>query len=203
MWNEALEQFEDVLRIGGKDGNVFTSKGLVLLEMGRPWDAVSALHEALSMSPQDPVATDILGRALEESAAQGGFGGQQSNGGVDDDDEGGGRTGVDDAVDEEFERIVAAGRREVGRMKIAKGRKAQMMLLQQQQQQQQQQQRQSPQATLQQQRPRVTQARSLQARERGSVGGDDPFTGGHGGQLGAGLGGTGGDESMLMSSDEE
>ena len=196
MWNEALEQFEDVLRIGGKDANVFTSKGLVLLEMGRPWDAVSALHEALGISPQDPVATDILGRALEESAAQGGFGGQHSNRSVDDDDEGG-RHDVDDAVDEEFERIVAAGRREVEKMKIAKGKKAQMRMMQQQQQ------RQSPQAAQQQQRPRVTQARSAQARERGSVGGDDPFTGGHGGLLNEGLRAAGGDESMLMSSDEE
>jgi len=62
---EALRMFEEVLRQGGKDAAVFCAKGLVLLEMGDAWQAVVALHEALAVSPQDPVATELLGKALE------------------------------------------------------------------------------------------------------------------------------------------
>ena len=67
-WSSALREFEEVLRVGGKDGGVFCAKGLVLLEMGRTAEAVAALHEALGVGGQDPVATDLLGRALEENA---------------------------------------------------------------------------------------------------------------------------------------
>ncbi|KAF2626739.1 TPR-like protein [Macroventuria anomochaeta] len=62
---EALRVFEEVLRHGVKDPGVFTAKGLVLLEAGRSWDAVTVLHEALAVAPQDPMATDLLNRALE------------------------------------------------------------------------------------------------------------------------------------------
>lgn len=64
-YSEALAAFDEVLRQGGKDAGVFCSKGLVLLEMGRAWEAVLALHEALAVSPQDPISTDLLNRALE------------------------------------------------------------------------------------------------------------------------------------------
>ncbi|KAL9103085.1 MAG: hypothetical protein Q9163_001852, partial [Psora crenata] len=68
----ALREFEEVIRQGGGDGAVFSAKGLVLLELGRTWEAVCAFHEALVLQPQDPMATDLLGRALEEDgAAQG------------------------------------------------------------------------------------------------------------------------------------
>ena len=73
-WEPALEEFEEVLRQGGRDTGIFCAKGLVLLEMGRTWDAVCALHEALAVGPQDPVATDLLSRALEENANQQGWG---------------------------------------------------------------------------------------------------------------------------------
>lgn len=64
---EALEQFNEVARQAGKDGAIFCAKGLVLLELGRAWEAVVALHEALAVSPQDPVATELLSKALEAS----------------------------------------------------------------------------------------------------------------------------------------
>ncbi|KAF2140347.1 uncharacterized protein K452DRAFT_253140 [Aplosporella prunicola CBS 121167] len=64
-YQKALDCFDSVLRQGGKDAGVFCAKGIVLLELGRAWDAVVALHEALAVSPQDPIATDLLGRALE------------------------------------------------------------------------------------------------------------------------------------------
>ena len=212
MWPEALAEFEDVLRIGGKDANVFTSKGLVLLEMGRPWDAVTSLHEALGMSPQDPVATDILQRALEESAAVGGWGGQQRqsqrNGSNDDDDdddddadedeEQARRNEVDDAVDEEFERIVAAGRREVEKMKMGKRRT-----------QQRGGEAAAAAAAAARMKATTTQAQA-QTRARGNAEGmgmgmnnDDAVDDGRG-SLGAVTRGVVGDESsMMISSDEE
>ncbi len=64
-FEEALEQFDDVLRQGGKDAGVFAAKGLTLLEMGMLREATVALHEALAVSPQDPIATDLLGRAMD------------------------------------------------------------------------------------------------------------------------------------------
>ncbi|KAK4694869.1 anaphase-promoting complex subunit 6, partial [Lecanoromycetidae sp. Uapishka_2] len=73
-FDPALQEFEEVLRQGGRDTGIFCAKGLVLLEMGRPWEAVCALHEALAVSPQDPIATDLLGRALEENASLQGWG---------------------------------------------------------------------------------------------------------------------------------
>ncbi|MCJ1293348.1 anaphase promoting complex subunit cdc16 [Xylographa carneopallida] len=75
QWVPALAEFEEVLRQGGKDAGIFTAKGLVLLEMGRAWEAVVALHEALGISAQDPVATDLLSRALEENSRGDGMGG--------------------------------------------------------------------------------------------------------------------------------
>ncbi|KAK8173449.1 anaphase-promoting complex subunit Cut9 [Phyllosticta citrichinensis] len=64
-YDKALEAFDEVLRQGGKDAGVFCAKGLTLLSMDRAWDAVVVLHEALAVSPQDPIATDLLSRALE------------------------------------------------------------------------------------------------------------------------------------------
>jgi anaphase-promoting complex subunit 6 len=65
--DDALANFDAVLRHGIRDPGVFTAKGLVLIELGRYWDAVIVLHEALAVSPQDPLATDLLTRALDLS----------------------------------------------------------------------------------------------------------------------------------------
>jgi anaphase-promoting complex subunit 6 len=65
--DEALATFDDVLRHGIKDPAIFSAKGLVLMEMSRHWDAVAVLHQALAVAPQDPMATDLLNRALEAS----------------------------------------------------------------------------------------------------------------------------------------
>jgi anaphase-promoting complex subunit 6 len=64
----ALEQFDEVLRLGGKDAAIFCAKGLIYLDLDRPDEAVRVLHEALAIHPQDPIATDLLNRALEETA---------------------------------------------------------------------------------------------------------------------------------------
>lgn len=72
-FDEALNVLEDVLRHGSKDATVFATKGLLLLESERSWDAVVVCHEALAVAPQDPMATDLLGRALEANESDSGF----------------------------------------------------------------------------------------------------------------------------------
>lgn len=67
---EALREFEEVLRLGGKDATTFAAKGLVLLEMEDYYEATVALHQALAISPQDPMATELLNRALEGFESQ-------------------------------------------------------------------------------------------------------------------------------------
>lgn len=74
-FHEALEQFDEVIRLGLREAGVFASKGLVLLELDQPFDATVALHEALAISPQDPIATDLLSKALTLLEGEGVLGG--------------------------------------------------------------------------------------------------------------------------------
>ncbi|KAG5964177.1 hypothetical protein E4U58_003273 [Claviceps cyperi] len=67
-FNKALDLFDEVLRLGGKDAAIFSAKGLVLMEQNRLEDAVAVLHQALAIHPQDSIATELLNRALEETA---------------------------------------------------------------------------------------------------------------------------------------
>lgn len=64
-YEEAIACFDDVLRQGGRDAPTFSTKGLCLLEVGDAKGATVALHEALTISPQDPIATDLLARAMD------------------------------------------------------------------------------------------------------------------------------------------
>ncbi|KAK3986284.1 anaphase-promoting complex subunit cut9 [Cladorrhinum sp. PSN332] len=68
LLDEALEEFDVVLREGGKDAAVFCAKGLIYLDQGRADEAAQVLHEALAIHPQDPIATELLSKALEESS---------------------------------------------------------------------------------------------------------------------------------------
>ncbi|KAH7318441.1 hypothetical protein B0I35DRAFT_242664 [Stachybotrys elegans] len=68
-FNRALAEFDEVLRQGGKDAAIFCAKGLILMEQDKPEEAVGVLHEALSINPQDSIATELLSKALEETAA--------------------------------------------------------------------------------------------------------------------------------------
>ncbi|KAH0381235.1 anaphase control protein cut9, partial [Aureobasidium melanogenum] len=85
QYSKALDTFSEVLRLGGKDASIFSAKGLVLLELEEWFEATVVLHEALALSPQDPIATELLSRALE---------------GLE------GETRVVDAEDEEMDRIL-------------------------------------------------------------------------------------------------
>ncbi|CZS94138.1 related to anaphase control protein cut9 [Rhynchosporium agropyri] len=70
-WDAAFVQFDEVLRLGGKDPAIFCAKGLVLMEMRRPEEAVGVFHEALGIAPQDAIATELLNKALDETAGNG------------------------------------------------------------------------------------------------------------------------------------
>ncbi|CAK3841061.1 Anaphase-promoting complex subunit cut9 [Lecanosticta acicola] len=65
-YQEALEQFDEVIRLGLRDAGVFSSKGMVLLDLDQPFEATVALHEALAISPQDPIASELLKAALPQ-----------------------------------------------------------------------------------------------------------------------------------------
>ncbi|KAF2272633.1 TPR-like protein [Westerdykella ornata] len=67
---EALDVFDEVLRHGDKDVAVFSAKGLVLLQLGRSWDAIVTLHEALAIDPQATLATDLLNKAFAENESE-------------------------------------------------------------------------------------------------------------------------------------
>ncbi|ORY71124.1 anaphase-promoting complex subunit cut9 [Pseudomassariella vexata] len=67
-YQEALDQFDEVLRLGGKDVAVFSAKSLILMELGQPDEAAVLLHQALAINPQDPIATELLHKALAETA---------------------------------------------------------------------------------------------------------------------------------------
>ncbi|KAL6879238.1 cell division control protein 16 [Trichoderma novae-zelandiae] len=67
-FNRALLEFDEVLRAGGKNAAIFSAKGLILMEQNKPQEAVVVLHEALAIQPQDSIATELLNKALEETA---------------------------------------------------------------------------------------------------------------------------------------
>jgi len=78
-FEDALTKFEEVLRQGGRDATTFASKGLVLLEMEEWLEATTVLHEALAISPQDPMATELLNKALEGLETMDAIGGGAAN----------------------------------------------------------------------------------------------------------------------------
>lgn len=67
-FDSALEQFDEVLRLGGKDAGIFVAKALILMEQDQPGEAIVVLHEALAINSQDSIATELLNKALEETA---------------------------------------------------------------------------------------------------------------------------------------
>ena len=121
-WALALQEFEEVLRQGGRDAGIFCAKGLVLLEMGSSWGAVCALHEALAVAPQDPIATDLLSRALEENASIQGW-----NGIMEDEEE----TGFDKMIVERRQGPVGrrSKRKDKGKQRVSEVEEDSMMIM--------------------------------------------------------------------------
>lgn len=68
MYDDALRYFSEVKRLSPRDPCVYAAIAMVHLSAHRAGDAVQYLHEALSLAPSDPIATDLLRRALEENA---------------------------------------------------------------------------------------------------------------------------------------
>ena len=66
-FDEALGYFEQVLRINPRDSNVHSAMGMVNLEAGRIMTAIENFHDALSITRNEPVATELLQRALEQN----------------------------------------------------------------------------------------------------------------------------------------
>ncbi|KAL8739701.1 MAG: hypothetical protein Q9190_007518 [Brigantiaea leucoxantha] len=137
----ALQEFEEVIRQGIRDCAIFSAKGLVLLEIDRTWDAVVCFHEALGVSPQDPVATDLLNRALAENALESGGGGggdaeldddgeeeqqQQQDGGRSGGGGGGGSwNGMNEEGDEFVEGVLKGKMEEMRRRERTRSRRGQ------------------------------------------------------------------------------
>ncbi|KAI5799300.1 hypothetical protein DFH27DRAFT_514915 [Peziza echinospora] len=89
MFDKALEQFQEVINGTTRDANIYSAVGLVNLARNKPWEAILACHQALAISPQDPIATEILEKALKENAdgAGGGGGGPFRTSAIGDDGE--------------------------------------------------------------------------------------------------------------------
>ncbi|KAG2731906.1 hypothetical protein G9P44_005493 [Scheffersomyces stipitis] len=70
--NKALQCFNQVLKISNKnDSNILAAIGLINLKLGNYFKAIDVLHDALAISPSDPVASDLLRRALESNKNNG------------------------------------------------------------------------------------------------------------------------------------
>ncbi|ODV58571.1 anaphase promoting complex subunit CDC16 [Ascoidea rubescens DSM 1968] len=67
-FEKSLECFNQVLKISSKDANVYSAIGLVCLKMNKIDKAIENLHDALALAPSDPVANDLMKKALEENS---------------------------------------------------------------------------------------------------------------------------------------
>ncbi|KAI6791384.1 TPR-like protein, partial [Hortaea werneckii] len=106
-FRESLAQFDEVIRLGSLSSHsshtfppnpttsttssttnnstnhlspLFTAKGLVHLELDEFFEATLAFHAALAISPQDPLASELLGRALGELEGCGVLGREEEEG---------------------------------------------------------------------------------------------------------------------------
>ncbi|KAK6199368.1 anaphase-promoting complex component [Scheffersomyces amazonensis] len=63
---KALDCFNQVFKINNKnDSNILSAMALIHLKLGNYFKAIDILHDALAISPTDPVASDLLKRGLE------------------------------------------------------------------------------------------------------------------------------------------
>lgn len=63
---KALECFNQVLRISHtNDANILSAMGLIYLKLANVSKAIETLHDALAILPIDPIASDLLKRALD------------------------------------------------------------------------------------------------------------------------------------------
>ncbi|KAH3685815.1 hypothetical protein WICPIJ_003214 [Wickerhamomyces pijperi] len=67
LYAKALSCFEKVLKLSNNDSNIYSAIGLIYLKWGYIGKAIENLHYALSINSNDPVASDLLRRALDEN----------------------------------------------------------------------------------------------------------------------------------------
>lgn len=67
LFSRALASFQNVLKISNNDSNTYSAIGLIHLKTGNISKSIENLHYALAINPNDPVASDLLKRALEEN----------------------------------------------------------------------------------------------------------------------------------------
>jgi anaphase-promoting complex subunit 6 len=67
FYTKALASFDEVLKVTSNDANIYSAIGLIYLKTGDISKAIENLHYSLAISKNDPVAQDLLKRALEEN----------------------------------------------------------------------------------------------------------------------------------------
>lgn len=65
LYDKSISHFNEVLKIAKDDVNIYSTLGLINLKLGKIANAVEYLHIALSIQPNDPMATDLLDKALD------------------------------------------------------------------------------------------------------------------------------------------
>lgn len=77
---KSLECFNQVLKISqANDSNILSAMGLIYLKLGNIFKAIEVLHDALAISPSDPVASDLLKRSLEANRDNSSYFAKQSD----------------------------------------------------------------------------------------------------------------------------
>lgn len=67
LFNKSLNCFEKVLKLSNNDSNIYSAIGLIYLKSNEILKSIEYLHYALAINSNDPVATDLLKRALDEN----------------------------------------------------------------------------------------------------------------------------------------
>lgn len=67
FFSKALNCFHKVLKLSNNDSNIYSAIGLIYLKTGDLPKAIENLHYALGINANDPVANDLLKRALDEN----------------------------------------------------------------------------------------------------------------------------------------
>lgn len=72
--HEALDCFSQALKLSLlRDSSILLSMGLVYMKLSENHKAIQVLHDALALSPSDPVAQDLLKRALQQNMSSSHF----------------------------------------------------------------------------------------------------------------------------------
>jgi len=66
-FDDALACFQEVIQSDPRSHSTYTSMGLVEMQKGHNMDAIVHFHNALGLARSDPIATELLSKALQES----------------------------------------------------------------------------------------------------------------------------------------